>query len=55
MALSASPDVLVLIIGVVFAAIYLFRDQVFNSSPKPKTTSLPAKQVNGHGNPRDFV
>jgi hypothetical protein len=55
MALSVSLDVLVLVLGVVLAALYLFRDQVFSSSPKPKTTSLPAKEANGHGNPRDFV
>ncbi|KAI0250789.1 NADPH-dependent cytochrome P450 oxidoreductase [Lactifluus subvellereus] len=55
MAISPSSDVLVLVLGVVLAALYLFRDQVFSSSPKTKTTSLPAKEANGHGNPRDFV
>jgi NADPH-ferrihemoprotein reductase len=55
MAPSASPDVIVLVLGVVLAALYLFRDQIFSSSPKPKTASPPAKEANGHGNPRDFV
>lgn len=55
MAISVSSDVLVLVLGVVLAALYLFRDQVFSSSTKAKTTSLPAKETNGHGNPRDFV
>ncbi|KAH9980241.1 hypothetical protein BGW80DRAFT_1274264 [Lactifluus volemus] len=56
MALTPSSDVLVLVLGVVLAALYLFRDQIFSSSPKPKSaTSLPAKEANGHGNPRDFV
>jgi NADPH-ferrihemoprotein reductase len=56
MALTPSSDVLVLVLGIVLAALYLFRDQIFSSSPKQKsTTSLPAKEANGHGNPRDFV
>jgi hypothetical protein len=55
MALSTSPDALVLVLGIVLAGLYLFRDQVFSSSSKPKTTTLPVKEANGHGNPRDFV
>jgi len=55
MALSTSPDALVLFLGIVLAGLYLFRDQVFSSSSKPKTTTLPVKEANGHGNPRDFV
>jgi hypothetical protein len=55
MAVSASLDVIVLALGIVLAALYLFRDQVFSSSPKPKATLLPAKEANGHGDPRDFV
>jgi hypothetical protein len=55
MALSLSSDVLVLLLGVVLAALYLFRDQIFSSSPKPKTTAVPVKETNGQGNPRDFV
>ncbi len=56
MAISASSDVVVLVVGVVLASLYLFRDQLFNSSVKPKTTaSHQVKEANGHGNPRDFV
>jgi hypothetical protein len=55
MALSLSTDVLVLVLGVVLAALYLFRDQIFSSSATPKTTAPPVKEANGHGNPRDFV
>ena len=55
MALPISSDALVLVLGVVLAALYLFRDQIFSSSSKPKTPALPVKESNGHGNPRDFV
>ena len=55
MAVPISSDSLVLLLGIVLAALYLYRDQVFNSSSKPKSTSLPAKEASGHGNPRDFV
>lgn len=55
MAVAASSDVLVLALGFVLAALYLFRDQLFSSSPKPKTPTLPANEANGDGNPRDFV
>lgn len=55
MALSLSSDVIVLILGVVLAALYLFRDQLFSSSPKPKTSAVPVKETTGQGNPRDFV
>ena len=55
MALPISSDTLVLVLAVVLAALYLFRDQIFNSSSKPKTPVVPVKEANGHGNPRDFV
>lgn len=55
MAITASSDVVVLALGVVLASLYLFRDQLFNSSPKPKTTAPTVKEANGHGDPRDFV
>ena len=55
MAISASSDVVVLVLGVVLASLYLFRDQLFSSSPKPKTSAPTVKEANGHGNPRDFV
>ncbi|KAI0051134.1 NADPH-dependent cytochrome P450 oxidoreductase [Auriscalpium vulgare] len=53
MAVSSSSDVVVLVVGIVLAALYLFRDQLFAS--KPKSTALPTRESNGHGNPRDFV
>ncbi|KAI0004494.1 NADPH-dependent cytochrome P450 oxidoreductase [Russula compacta] len=55
MAVAASSDVLVLALGFALAALYLFRDQVFSSSPKQKTPTLPVNEANGDGNPRDFV
>ncbi|KAH7885100.1 hypothetical protein F5I97DRAFT_1331048 [Phlebopus sp. FC_14] len=54
MAVASSSDVAVLALGVVLAAAYLFRDQIFSSSPKPVPVA-PSKLANGHGNPRDFV
>lgn len=53
--MAASSDVFILSIGVVLAALYLFRDQLFSAS-KPKTIPLAAsKQANGSANPRDFI
>ncbi|KAJ7163271.1 putative cytochrome P450 oxidoreductase [Mycena filopes] len=54
MAATSSSDVVVLSLGVVIAALYLFRDQLFSAS-KPKVVSLPTKAANGSGNPRDFI
>lgn len=55
MAVASSSDVLVLALGVVLAAVYLFRDQLFAAS-KPKSVPVAAsKTSNGSGNPRDFV
>jgi hypothetical protein len=52
---ASSSDVFILSIGVVLAALYLFRDQIFSAS-KPKTIPLAAsKQANGSANPRDFI
>jgi len=50
----SSSDVFILSIGVVLAAIYLFRDQLFSAS-KPKTIPPVSKQANGSANPRDFI
>lgn len=55
MAISSSSDVAVLAVGVVLAAIYLFRDQLFAPSSKSKAVAVPSKDSNGGGNPRDFV
>jgi NADPH-ferrihemoprotein reductase len=54
MAVPSSSDVFILALGVVLAAIYLFRDQLFAPS-KPKTVSLSTKLSEGDGNPRDFI
>nr|BBN60754.1 putative cytochrome P450 reductase [Hericium erinaceus] len=54
MAVSSSSDVVVLSVGVVLAALYLFRDQIFTKS-QSKSLSLPVKEANGHGNPRSFI
>jgi NADPH-ferrihemoprotein reductase len=55
MAISASSDVVVLVLGVVLASLYLFREQLIGSSLKPKTTTALVREANGDGNPRDFV
>ncbi|KAI0304400.1 NADPH-dependent cytochrome P450 oxidoreductase [Multifurca ochricompacta] len=55
MAIAISPDILVLVLGIVLAALYLFRDQLFASSSTPKSTTLPSKEASSNGNPRDFV
>ncbi|EIW81299.1 cytochrome P450 oxidoreductase [Coniophora puteana RWD-64-598 SS2] len=55
MAVASSSDVVILSLGVVLAAAYLFRDSLFTSS-KPKAVPIaPSKATNGHGNPRDFI
>ncbi|KAI0061648.1 NADPH-dependent cytochrome P450 oxidoreductase [Artomyces pyxidatus] len=54
MAVTSYSDVVILFVGIVLAGLFLFRDQLF-AAPKPKTVGLPAKETNGHGNPRDFV
>jgi NADPH-ferrihemoprotein reductase len=54
MAVSSSSDVFILVLGVVLAALYLFRDQLF-ATAKPKAVSLPSKLNDSDGNPRDFV
>lgn len=55
MAVSSSSDVFILALGVVLAALYLFRDQLFAVS-KPKSVPIPSsKAANGSGNPRDFI
>lgn len=52
---SSSSDVLVLGLGVVLAALYIFRDQLFAAS-KPKVAPVTNnKTANGSGNPRDFI
>ncbi|KJA17492.1 hypothetical protein HYPSUDRAFT_146552 [Hypholoma sublateritium FD-334 SS-4] len=52
---SSSSDILILGLGVVLAALYIFREQLFAAS-KPKATPLAAsKAANGSGNPRDFI
>ncbi|KAJ7242822.1 cytochrome P450 oxidoreductase [Mycena haematopus] len=55
MASTSSSDVIVLGLGVVLAALYLFREQLFFSASKPKVAPLPTKAANGSGNPRDFI
>lgn len=52
--MASSSDVVILSIGVVLAALYLFRDQLFSAS-KPKTVPIVSKQANGSANPRDFI
>ena len=52
--MATSSDAVILSIGVVLAALYLFRDKLFSAS-KPKITPIVPKQANGSANPRDFI
>lgn len=58
MASSNSSDVVILAVGVILAAVYLFRDQLFSGS-KSNSTPVPSANkgatANGSSNPRDFV
>ncbi|KAK7682418.1 hypothetical protein QCA50_014623 [Cerrena zonata] len=55
MAATSSSDVVILALGVVLAAVYLFRDQLFAAS-KPKSAPIAtSKSGSGGGNPRDFI
>lgn len=54
MAVSSPSDAFILAIGVVLAALYLFRDQLF-AATKPKAVVLPSKLNDSDGNTRDFV
>lgn len=56
MAVSSSSDFVVLGVGVILAALYLFKDSIFPSSKSKFAPSTTSKVVsNGSGNPRDFV
>ncbi|KAG7088605.1 hypothetical protein E1B28_012579 [Marasmius oreades] len=56
MASTSSSDVLILTVGVVLAALYLFRDQLFAASKPKSAVPVPNKVANGDGgNPRDFI
>jgi NADPH-ferrihemoprotein reductase len=60
MAFASSTDVIVLAVGIVAAAVYLFRDQIFAAKDTSKSKSLtPGNKAsgatNGSANPRDFV
>nr|AXL48365.1 cytochrome P450 reductase [Ganoderma lucidum] len=51
----ASTDTVILALGIVLAAVYLFRDQLFAAS-KPKSVPVSSSKANvGGGNPRDFI
>jgi NADPH-ferrihemoprotein reductase len=54
MSVSSSSDVVILALGVVLAAVYLFRDQIFVPS---KGNAIPsaATKVLDSGDTRDFV
>ena len=54
--MAGSSDVVVLGLGVVLAALYLFKDSIFTASKAKAVPVAPAKGVaNGGGNPRDFI
>ncbi|KIK27458.1 hypothetical protein PISMIDRAFT_186079, partial [Pisolithus microcarpus 441] len=51
----STQDIAVVTVGVVLAAAYLFRDQIFRSSSPKAVAPAPSKLANGHGNPRNFI
>ncbi|KIL67916.1 hypothetical protein M378DRAFT_177150 [Amanita muscaria Koide BX008] len=51
----SQSDVFVLAVGVILAAVYLFRDQVFSSSAQKSAPVITKSTTNGSGNPRDFI
>lgn len=54
MAALSNSDIAILGVGIVAAAVYLFKDQLF--AAKPKSTALPSSKLSaGSGNPRDFI
>jgi NADPH-ferrihemoprotein reductase len=55
MAPSSSSDIVILGLGVVLAAIYLFKDSIFSSKAKTVPVTTAKAIGNGGGNPRDFV
>ncbi|PFH53873.1 hypothetical protein AMATHDRAFT_682 [Amanita thiersii Skay4041] len=52
---SSSSDVFVLALGVILAAVYLFRDQLFTASKQKSAPVVSKSTTNGSGNPRDFI
>ncbi|TCD64531.1 NADPH-cytochrome P450 reductase [Steccherinum ochraceum] len=55
MAVASSSDVVILALGVVLAAVYLFKDQIFAASKSVTPVTTSSKLANGGGNPRDFI
>ncbi|EPQ54747.1 NADPH-dependent cytochrome P450 oxidoreductase [Gloeophyllum trabeum ATCC 11539] len=56
MAIASTSDLFILSLGIVLAALYLFKDQLF-APAKPKSVLAPVsnRSANASGNPRDFV
>lgn len=52
---TSSSDVAILAVGVVLAALYIFRDQLFAASKPAAAPIVTNKTANGSGNPRDFI
>jgi NADPH-ferrihemoprotein reductase len=57
MPLASTSDVAIITVGLILAALYLFRDSIF-SAGSSKSVSVPNNtklSENGGGNPRDFI
>ena len=52
---TVSTETIVVGVGVVAAATYLFRDQIFPKSNSSTVPTIPSKLGDGSGDPRDFV
>ena len=51
----ASSDTVILSLGVILAALYLFRDQLFAASKPPAVPAASSKTNAGGADPRDFI
>ena len=52
---SVSTETIVVGVGVVAAATYLLRDQIFPKSKSSTVLAIPPKLGDASGDPRDFV
>lgn len=56
MAATSTSDIVILGLGVVLAALYLFKDSIFPGNKASHIPAAPTKGLaNGGGNPRDFI
>ncbi|KIY45569.1 hypothetical protein FISHEDRAFT_49135 [Fistulina hepatica ATCC 64428] len=52
--MTSTSDIIVVVVGIVLATFYLFREKFLSSSHQPAAVPI-SKVANGGGNPRDFI